>query len=270
MASLSLNRLISTEVFLSPYLSSTGGRALLVLSDTSTNPIYEGYRTYYSLDEVGVDFDPTSPEYSAALSWFGQNPRPSILLIGRYSINNVPAHIVGTSITNLSLLTAITSGNFNITIKDTGSEEAYVRGVDLSSCADFAAVASALTSACNNAATNKHFSFSYSPSVFSVSNTTTDPLQSPDIGFMTLPREYFGFTGNLQIPTTLTIGPSSSVHSSLALTSKLLGSTLRDTLINLVNALSSSTDVNFSLYDYSYTWISEAEGYLYVQPKGIP
>jgi len=266
MASLPISRLVGVEVDLSPSTPPSTGRDCLLLSNSTNNPISasEGYRRYTNAADVGTDFGLTSAEYSSACLWFAQRPQPNSLLIGGYTVNAIPPHIVGAQVTDLISLNVITSSNFNVVV---GSDEVYVRGVNLSNCQDFASVASALTT--------NDFSLTYADQAFVLSPTNP----SSDIGFLTLPRERIAFTGNLNVysygvltPIVFTIGPSSFANSQLVLSASvntdLIGSTLLATLSNLVNHLSSSTDQYFSLYDYSADHHSETEGYLNIQVRG--
>ena len=82
---LNINRLVRVSVNLSPIAAARRGfGVLMVVGDSNViNPV-ELSRTYLSLDEVANDFGVLAPEYLAAQLYFGQSPRPDVLMIGRW------------------------------------------------------------------------------------------------------------------------------------------------------------------------------------------
>ena len=233
-SSLSINRLISTDVSLSPQsaqgqnlqsfliLGNSKGSSSYIIDPTSTR-----CKLYGSLAEVGVDFDPTFPEYLAAKEWFAQSPQPTSLWIGSYSSSNTPAVYSVVSDNSfddlLSSFTAITDANFNVLTKGAVPVEAYVRNLNLSTCESISDVVTALTNACNTAVSPYHpFVFSYDAVKNTISLYSSD-LTSP-IDYLDLPKEYFGFNATISnsayggtTTNILKIGTSVEDNTSLTL-----------------------------------------------------
>lgn len=80
----------------------------------------ERIRTYKNIAEVTADFGIYSPEQIAAELYFSQSPRPSVLQIGRWIKNPVPAELMGGTLftieRDLSLWMAVTDGTLSISI----------------------------------------------------------------------------------------------------------------------------------------------------------
>jgi hypothetical protein len=90
----------------------------LILGTSAVIPIAVREREYYTIGEVEADFGTTAPEYLAALLWFGQNPQPTNLFIGRWAQAVTAGQLIGGGVTAANLLitawTAISSGSFTI------------------------------------------------------------------------------------------------------------------------------------------------------------
>ncbi len=85
MSKLSVNRVVNVDVFLSP--KATPRRNFGVLCVAGDSPVIDGaerIRFYTSADSVAEDFGLSAPEYGAAVLYFGQKPRPKILMVGRW------------------------------------------------------------------------------------------------------------------------------------------------------------------------------------------
>src|ERR1700722_7818370 len=90
----------------------------LIIGTSAVIPIIEREREYFTIGEVAQDFGTTAPEYLAALLWFGQDPQPENLFIGRWAQTATQGQLYGGGVTAANLLitawTAITAGAFTI------------------------------------------------------------------------------------------------------------------------------------------------------------
>lgn len=118
---LNVARLVSVSVNLAPLAAARRGfGTLLVIGDANIIDAVERTRAYVDLESVALDFGTTTPEYLAASLYFGQSPRPSNLMIGRWLRTATAAFLKGGTLTTveqtLATWTAITTGSFRITI----------------------------------------------------------------------------------------------------------------------------------------------------------
>ena len=122
MSGLAISDVVNVQVSVAPDAITTRnfGAALIVGSTSSSIGLTERMRVYSDLDEVGDDFQTTSPEYLAAENFFGQSPQPSTLYIGYWNQTGRQAVVLGAVLTaqqqQLSNFTAITAGNLEMTI----------------------------------------------------------------------------------------------------------------------------------------------------------
>lgn len=82
---LPLNRITNVTVTLSARAAQ--GRnfgSMLILGDSTVIPIAERLRAYSSPDDIGDDFGVDSEEYKAAVIWFSQDPKPTMVYVGRW------------------------------------------------------------------------------------------------------------------------------------------------------------------------------------------
>lgn len=59
--------------------------SLLILRSSTVIPVSERIRLYAVIEDIGDDFGVDSPEYTVALVFFGQSPRPTQVYIGRWA-----------------------------------------------------------------------------------------------------------------------------------------------------------------------------------------
>jgi hypothetical protein len=118
---LPVSRLINFGVVLTPAL--TQGPALntgLVLGTSTIIDTVSRKRDYNSLSAVATDFGTTAEEYLAAVVWFGQQPQPTALSVGRWCKTAAAGRLIcgGLSAANsaLSAWTVINNGNFKIQV----------------------------------------------------------------------------------------------------------------------------------------------------------
>ena len=101
---LPVSNVVNVDVIMSPK-AATGRNfgTLLILGTSTVIPVSERIRQYSSIEEIGKDFGTDAPEYAAATVFFGQSPKPTQVLIGRW------AKTIGTGETgNIeTLLTAV-------------------------------------------------------------------------------------------------------------------------------------------------------------------
>lgn len=84
-AALPVDMVVNVQISLTPLAAQTRSfGSLLILGSTPVISAAERIRAYSSINEVAEDFGITDPEYTAAIKFFAQNPRPTILYIGRW------------------------------------------------------------------------------------------------------------------------------------------------------------------------------------------
>jgi hypothetical protein len=152
---LSVSDVVGVSVSLSPtpaQLRSFG--SALILGDSDVIDTQTRYRTYTGITGIGADFGTNSPEYAAALEFFGQTPQPSVCYVGRWARTATHGTYVGATLGSaaqvISNFNAITNGGVNITVDGTLHALAAISLVGVS---NLNAVASALQTALAGAAT---------------------------------------------------------------------------------------------------------------------
>jgi len=142
---LNVGRLVRVSVNLAPLAAARRGfGTLLIAGDSNVIDGSERFRNYVDLESVAGDFGTSAPEYLAASLYFGQSPRPSQLMIGRWIRTATSALLKGGVLTlaeqTMASWTAITAGSFKITV-DGGTEQS-VTGLDFSGETNLNGVAS--------------------------------------------------------------------------------------------------------------------------------
>ena len=130
---LNVGRLVRVSVNLAPLAAARRGfGTLLIAGDSNVIDGSERFRNYVDLESVAGDFGTSAPEYLAASLYFGQSPRPSQLMIGRWLRTATAALLKGGILTTaeqaMANWTVITAGSFQITV-DGGSAQS-VTGLD--------------------------------------------------------------------------------------------------------------------------------------------
>lgn len=144
---LSVARIVDVDVSFAPQaVPVINFDTLLVMGDSDVIDTGEGIREYNSIEEVADDFLTTSPEYLAAVLFFGQSPQPDTLFIGRWARTATSGILVGGTLTPaqqlLSNWTGITTGSFRVTV-DGGSAQ-DVTGLNFSAVTNLNGVATAI------------------------------------------------------------------------------------------------------------------------------
>lgn len=125
------------------------GTLVFTTPNATALTIIERYRTYDSMAAVEEDY-PDGEVYAAASAYYSQNPTPlNFIVLGVFG-TDTPASLVGGTPAALSALKAITAGGFSIDINGTVTE---ISAINLSSSADYAAIATRVTTALGSAAT---------------------------------------------------------------------------------------------------------------------
>jgi len=106
----------------------------IVTAETGVIGTAERIRSYNNIEAVASDWGATSEVTLAATSYFAQNPRPTQLRVSLRADSDMAAELRGGSITELSQITAITNGDFNIDVHGTVIN---VTGLDLSGAVTF-------------------------------------------------------------------------------------------------------------------------------------
>jgi hypothetical protein len=118
---LSVSDLISVSLALTPTAASQPNtNTMLIIGSSDVIDTSERMRQYSNITGVATDFSSVSPEYLAALSWFGQNPAPTTLFIGRWAKIATRGKLVGGRLLAANQLmtawTGITNGAFRVTL----------------------------------------------------------------------------------------------------------------------------------------------------------
>lgn len=118
---LNVGRLVRVAVNLSPLGAARRGfGTLLIAGDSNVIDGSERFRSYVDIESVATDFGTSAPEYLAALLYFGQSPRPSSLMIGRWLRTATSGFVKGAALSaaeqTLATWTAITTGSTKVTV----------------------------------------------------------------------------------------------------------------------------------------------------------
>ena len=118
---LNIGRLVRVSVNISPVAAGRKGfGTLLIAGDSNVIDGSQRLRSYTTIESVAADFGTSAPEYNAAVLYFGQSPKPSDLMIGRWLRTPTAGFLKGGTLSaaeqQLSSWTGITTGSFAITI----------------------------------------------------------------------------------------------------------------------------------------------------------
>jgi hypothetical protein len=153
-SNLPISRLVPVTVNLAPNPAQGQNiNDLLVLGSSVVIDVVQRISVYASLAAVAAEFSNSSPEYLAAVAWFGQSPQPSQIKIGRWVKTNSPGQLIGAPISAANQLAAvwnaITTGSFKITVD--GGVQQSVTGLNFSAAANMPAVAAIIQAAITGA-----------------------------------------------------------------------------------------------------------------------
>lgn len=86
---LPVSSVVNVQVQLSPIAAALRNfGAMCILGSSDVIPTSERIRLYSSISDVATDFGTVAPEYQAALAFFSQSPRPSIVYIARIDLDD--------------------------------------------------------------------------------------------------------------------------------------------------------------------------------------
>lgn len=118
---LPVSRIVDVTVNLAPSLAQFPNfNTCLLLTTEDVIDVVTRMESFSDIDEVAEVFGTDSVAYNASVLWFGQNPQPSNLLIGRWAEGGSSGQLFGaplpTSGQDLDTWTAITDGSFHVTV----------------------------------------------------------------------------------------------------------------------------------------------------------
>ena len=229
----------------------------LILGTSTVIDTVTREREYYNIAEVEADFGTTAPEYLAAVLWFGQNPSPENLFIGRWCQTASAGQLIGGGIAALDLLisawTAISAGAFTIYVDQvpyslTGMNFASPPVTNLNGVASV--IQTALRSATGG---NQTVVYNSLYNNFTVTDGITGITSS--ISFAQPPTGHgaITFSVNPTAADTVTIAGAVVTFVSALTTGNqvLIGSSLAATMANLATFLNGSNDLALMLMNYS-------------------
>lgn len=178
--SLSVSDLVNVTINLSPLAAA--GRSFGVLMIAGDSNVIDGlqrFRTYTTYESVTADFGTMAPEALAAALYFGQSPKPSTLMIGRWlrtaSAGFNRGGILSLSQQALANFTSVTNGGIIIHIDGVTKT---LTGLDFSAASNLNAVATDITTALSGSGV-----VTWTGSQFIVTSSTTGV--SSIVGFAT-------------------------------------------------------------------------------------
>ena len=157
LPTLPVSNVVNVQIVMSPRAAALRNfGATLIIGSSDVIDVGARIQTYAAseLPNIASQFGSTSPEYLAAVAFFGQSPQPTEVQIGRWAKTStsgvLKGAILSTSEQEISNFTSITDGAFNVTID---GAEVVVSGVDLSAQSNLNGVASQVTAALNGKGT---------------------------------------------------------------------------------------------------------------------
>jgi hypothetical protein len=140
---LSVSRAVNVTVNLSP--KAAGRRSFGILCIAGDSDVIDGVeriRSYTGLDAVAAEFGLVAPEYLAADLYFGQSPRPKVVMIARWIRTAAPAILHGgTAEDDLAAWQAVTTGAMKL---DVGGVTKSISSMDFSSVTAMTGVAAVI------------------------------------------------------------------------------------------------------------------------------
>jgi hypothetical protein len=214
-SNLPISRLVPVSVNLAP--SPAQGQNisdLLVLGSTATIDVVQRISIYSSLSAVASEFASNTPEYLAAVAWFGQSPQPNQIKIGRWVKTNSSGQLIGAPVSAANQLmavwSAITNGSFKVTVD--GGVQQSVTGLNFSAAATMAAVAVIIQAAITGATVTWD---TFDQNFIFTSNTSTPGVSA--VSFLTAGAsgtDISGLLGGLTA-TAAYLAPSTAAETAL-------------------------------------------------------
>lgn len=239
---LSVSRLIRVTVNLSA--QPAAGRSfttLLIAGDSNVISGLERIRPYTSIEGVGVDFGSTTPEHKAAVLYFGQDPKPSRLMIGRWLRTATAGFNLGGILTPAEQVitnwTAISDGSFHIPVDGAAAES--LTGLDFSSVTNLNGVASVINGTLTGALCT------WTGNSFEITSSSTGPgaQAAGSMSFSGQPTAGDSFTVD---GTAISFVASSPIGNQV-----VIGATVADTFNNFLTFLQQSLITNVALANYA-------------------
>lgn len=155
LPTLPISRVVNVQIQMAPLAAQLRNfGAMLIIGASDVITVAERIRTYSSAQEVAADFGAQADEYSAAVAFFAQSPKPTTVQIGRWAKTATSAVFQGTILSTgqqaIANFTGITAGSFSI---DIDGQAVEVSAVDLSAQSNLNGVASQITAALNSVGT---------------------------------------------------------------------------------------------------------------------
>lgn len=152
---LSVSRVVNVSTFLGARAATSRSfGAMLILGASDVIDADERIRDYANISDVLDDFGVDTPEYRAAVAFFGVEPKPRSVQIGRWVKAASCARIVGRILTEdekkMEAFKSASSGSITFTI---GEDEVAITGLDLSKETNLNGVASKVTGKLESKAT---------------------------------------------------------------------------------------------------------------------
>lgn len=118
---LPVSRLVNFQAVLTPQATQAPSlNTGLVLGTSTVIDVVSRMRTYFTLAAVAADFGTSAQEYLSAVAWFGQNPQPQSLNVGRWanaaSAGQLICGALSAANTLLSAWTAINNGEIKLAV----------------------------------------------------------------------------------------------------------------------------------------------------------
>jgi len=201
----------------------------LILGDSEVIDTAEFMRDYSTLDEVGLDFTSSAPEYKAAAIFFSQRPQNNLLYIGRWARTASHGVLRGAELTPsqqaLSNFTGITAGALRIS---TDGVQHDLTGLNFSGAANLNGVAAILQTALAVAVAGSTVVWNANEERFIIKSPTTGTASA--VSFSTAP------------PSGTDVGPLLGLNAAAGGPTPVPGIAAQSFLQGIVSAMDRSSD----------------------------
>ncbi|VVD29160.1 DUF3383 domain-containing protein [Paraburkholderia dioscoreae] len=241
---LSVSDVVNVSVTLTPIAAAVRNfGSLLILGASPVIDTQERFREYSDIGPIGDDFGLDSPEYQAAQLHFSQQPKPSMVYVGRWAQSATAGSLHGAvrsaAQQAMSAYTPITNGAFNIALDGAVRN---VTGLNFSAATNLNGVASIVGAAIASYGT---VVWNASAQRFEVTSKSNGPGANAS-GAITL-------SGNAAANDTVTVNGTvvTFVVANPADGQVLIGANAAATAANLQAFLAASTDANLTACSYT-------------------
>jgi len=239
---LPVGRLVRVAINLQPLAAARRGfGTLLVVGNSSVIDGTERVRSYTTLDAVATDFGLSSDEYKAAALYFGQTPRPGLLVVGRWLQADASGFVKGGILTAaeqaVNAFNLITDGSMLVTVDGVLQT---LTGMDFSGALNLNAVATVINA-------------ELAGSAIAVWDGERFKLTSTSAGAGEKATGTITLTGNPAPADTLTVNGTVVTFVAAAPVGNqvLIGATSAITAANLQAFLAASANANIAQASYS-------------------